>query len=55
MHAREPRRPERGVEQHDRRGGAEADRQHHQREADAQVAVDALVSQTWMTKPTSEV
>ena len=40
-HARGRRRPERAVEQDDRRGRAEADRQNEQREGQAERAVDA--------------
>ena len=40
-HPREARRPQRPVQQHDDGRRAEADGQHHQREADAQVTVNA--------------
>ena len=40
-HAGQARRPQRAVEQHHHRGGAQAHRQHQQREADAEHAMDA--------------
>ena len=39
-HPRESRRPQAGVEQHDDGARAEAHRQHHQGEADAEIAMD---------------
>ena len=53
-HAREPRRPEAGVEQHDDRARSQADRQHHQREADAQIAVD-LAGQPHLDDETGDI